>query len=70
MCDRLKQVMLTGSTRLTTLCNGFISIQENIVKQGEDVPEGAVRAGRSALVNKMYQTHQAVSSLRYLRVLA
>jgi hypothetical protein len=42
MCDRLKQVMLTGSTRLTALSNGLISIQENIVKEGEDIPEGAV----------------------------
>jgi hypothetical protein len=63
MCDRLKQVMSTGSTRLTSLSSGFISIQENIVKEGEKIPEGAVRAGRSSLANKMYQAHQAVSSL-------
>jgi hypothetical protein len=62
--------MLTGSTRLTALSNGFISIQENIVKEEEDIPEGAVRAGRWSLVSKMYQAHQAVSSFWYLGMLA
>jgi hypothetical protein len=60
LCDRLKQVLLKGSTRLASLTNGFILIQGMIVRQGEEISEGALTAGRESLECKIYQVHQAV----------
>jgi hypothetical protein len=62
LCERLQQVLLKGSARLSFLSNASVlmNIQKSVVTRGEDIADVAMIAGRAALGSKIWLVHHAV----------